>query len=207
VSEIDTETLMECHKPNSKPYGLSYGMWTVEWWRWAMSIPKSKNPLIDNSGKYADINQPDKVWFLAGRFGSEDQGFPHRKCTIPAGKSILFPVINCEANSVEYPELKTEQDLLDHVSKDLNSIVRKECFANGHRILPQRVRSDPIIFLLSVNEELDGLDRGCHDIPSTADGYWVFLRPPAPGTYNIEFVGTCENGRLSSGASYEIRIA
>jgi hypothetical protein len=54
---------------------------------------------------------------------------------------------------------------------------------------------------------LDGLDRGCHDIPSTADGYWVFLRPPAPGTYNIEFVGTCENGRLSSGASYEIRIA
>lgn len=171
-----------------------------------MSIPRSQNPLIDYSGKYAGVNQPDKVWLLAGRFGSEDSDFPRRKCIIPVGRSILFPVINCEANSVEYPQLKTELDLLDHVSRDLDSIVKRECIVNAQRVTPERVRSDPIIFPLTVNKELDGLDSGYHDIPSAADGYWVFLKPPPPGNYDIEFIGTCENGRLSSGATYEIRV-
>ena len=201
-----TETLAECHEVDSKPYGLSYGMWTVEWWRWAMSIPRLQNPLLDPSGMYAGINQPDRVWFLAGKFGSEDFDFPRRKCIIPLGRSILIPVINCEANSVEYPQLKTDQDLLCHVSKDLDSIVKRECFVNSHRIIPERVRSDPVIFTLTVNHELDGLDTGCHNIPSAADGYWVFLKPLPHGDYDIEFFGTCENGRLSAGAAYEIRI-
>ena len=28
----------------SKPYGLSYGDWSVRWWKWLLSIPKSDNP-------------------------------------------------------------------------------------------------------------------------------------------------------------------
>jgi hypothetical protein len=203
---MKTEFLIESYEIDSNPYGFSYGRWTVEWWRWAMSSPRSQNPLMDKSGEYSHVNQPEKVWFLAGRFGSQDLDHPHRKCTIPAGRSVLFPVINCEANSIEYPHLKTERDLLDHVTQDLDSIVERKCIVNSQLVIPVRVRSDPVIFSLSVSPDLEGLDSGFNDIPSTADGYWVFLKPLMRGYYDIDFVGKCEYGRLSSGASYKIKI-
>ena len=39
-----------------------------------------------------------------------------------------------------------------------------------------------------------------------SDGYWVFLKPLPRGKYNIQFEGSYEYGRLSSGAHYEISI-
>ena len=126
--------------------------------------------------------------------------------TVPFGKSILIPVINYEANSFEYPELRTEQDLLDNVSRHMDGIVLKECLMNDQLITPQRVPSDPKMFPLSVNEDLDGTDNG-RDTLASADGYWVFLKPLPRGKYQLTFRGSCESGRLSSGANYVVTIA
>ena len=41
----------------------------VKWWRWAVSSPINENPIVDNSGKYAGINQAGPVWYLAGTPG------------------------------------------------------------------------------------------------------------------------------------------
>ena len=41
---------------------------------------------------------------------------------------------------------------------------------------------------------------------ATADGYWIFLKPLPRGVYTIRFEGSCEFGRLNSGAVYEIEI-
>ena len=194
------------YEAEDKPYGQSYGSWTVKWWQWAMSAPKHVNPVLDQTGRFAEVNQPLGVWFLAGKFGSENSGPPKRRCTIPEGRSILFPVINCEANSFEYPELGTEEELLDHVSRDTSTILTKSCLINGLGIPPQRVKSDPTIFLLSVSEDLEGKDKGQKDIRSVADGYWIFLKPLPRGKYELVFSGSCENGRLNSGAHYEVNV-
>jgi hypothetical protein len=50
------------------------------------------NPIVDNTGKHAGINQGGPVWFLAGTPG--DNKIPIRKCIVPYGKALLFPVIN-----------------------------------------------------------------------------------------------------------------
>jgi hypothetical protein len=204
-SLFQEEKAITYYKRDSKVYGLNYGQWTVKWWQWALSFPKSINPIIDPVGKFANIKQPDKVFFLAGKFGSREQAFPRRKCSVSFGKSILFPVINYEANSFEYPELRTEQDLLENVSRHMDDIVLKECLINNQTIAPQRIHSDPKLFPLSINEDLDGLDRG-RDTLACADGYWVFLKPLPRGRYEINFRGSCENGILSSGANYVLTI-
>jgi hypothetical protein len=206
VTEKNLYSQISWYTSESYPYGLSYGGWTVKWWQWLLSTPKSCNPLMDQSGENADINQPAKhVWFLAGKLGSEDKNLPLRNCNIPVGRSILFPVINCEANLIEFPELKTKEALIDHVVNDENTIVEKTCILNGIPIDVQRVKSDPEIFEVSLNDDNVFNVNGGNTI-ACADGYWVFLRPPPRGEYELSFRGSCENGRLCSGANYKLKI-
>jgi hypothetical protein len=188
------------------PYGETYGQWTVRWWQWFFSIPKSESPITDPSGENADAYQQfSNVFFLVGKLPSEDRMLPNRTCKVREHMAILFPVINCEANALEYPELDTDSALEKHVKKDEDSIVLRECYMNGERIPAQRVRSDPTIFELEIKEDNvvnapKGITR------ASADGYWVFLKPLAVGRYEILFRGSCEFGRLYSGASYNIQV-
>jgi hypothetical protein len=197
----------EYYLASSLPFGFTYGQWTVTWWRWALSTSKSVNPVLDESGRYASIGQPEKfVWFLSGRFGTEGTNFPKRFCTVPVGRSILFPVINYEANSLEYPELITEGDLVENVRKVEDTITKKECIVDGTRIEAQRVESDPLIFDLDINENSPLNTAKLGHTLAAADGYWVFLRPLHPGDHFISFEGSCEKGKLRSGAIYHIHI-
>lgn len=206
VTDKNSHSYISWFASDSSPYGLSYGEWTVKWWQWLLSTPRSYSPLIDQSGEHAAINQPtEHVWFLAGKLGSEDKNLPFRSCSIPVGRSILFPVVNCEANPIEYPELKTKEALIDHVVKDENTIVEKTCILNDIPIDVQRVRSDPEIFEVNLNHDNIFKVNGGNTI-ACADGYWVFLKPLPPGEYRLSFQGSCENGRLCSGANYQLKI-
>ena len=202
-----TKYSVEFFGADSKPYGKTYGQWTVDWWRWALSAPKSMNPVVDRAGEYATVNQPTSdVWFLAGKFGDETKDFPNRQCAIPMDRAILFPVVNCLANPLEYPELKTEQEIIDYVSNDEDAIVKKECFLNGERMPIERVKSDPLAFSLTISKDnAIGIKDGGSTI-AAADGYWVFLKPLPKGEYILRFAGSCENGKLNSGANYYLRV-
>lgn len=192
---------------DSHPYGLTYGQWTVKWWQWFLSTPKAVNPVLDESGKFASVNQPRKdVWFLAGKVGNEDKNIPNRFCMMPSGRSILFPVINCEVNSLEFPELTTEQDLVEHVKRDENTIITKECAIDGRPIPVQRVKSDPTIFKVKINEDNVYDLKGGGITLASGDGYWVFLKPLSLGNHFISFRGSCEKGKLNSGANYRLKV-
>jgi hypothetical protein len=190
---------------DSAPYGKTYGNWTVEWWRWVLAIPKSINPVLDRTGEYAGVDQQNKdVLFLTGKLADEDRNVPNRFCTISAKRSILFPVINCESNQLEHPELRTHQDIIERVKRDEDTIINKECFVDGKRIPAQRVKSDPTIFELSmVTDNLFNV-KGGESTYASSDGYWVFLKPLPIGKHVISFKGSCEYGRLNSGAIYHL---
>src|SRR5262249_9553846 len=70
--------------------GKSYAQWAAAWWQWGLAAPKDKNPIADKTGEFAALGQAGPVWFLAGTFG----GKVTRKCSVPAGKAIFFPVLN-----------------------------------------------------------------------------------------------------------------
>jgi hypothetical protein len=189
---------------DSTPYGETYGTWTVKWWKWFLLTPKSINP---GTGEYAYVNQQSKdILFLAGKLADEDRNLPHRFCTISTKTSILFPVINCAPNSLEYPELKTHQDLIERAKRDEDTIIKKECSVNGKRIPAQRVKSDPLIFELRINEDNAFNVKGGGNTYASADGYWVFLKPLPIGKHTISFQGSCEYGKLNSGANYRLQV-
>jgi hypothetical protein len=202
------------YEKESKPYGLTYGEWTVKWWKWVLLTPAANNPLKDESGVHWNIAQPSSdVYFLAGCVPEIDNGshrsdkrFPHRNIKMPYGRSILFPVLNCEANSLEYPKLTTHEGLLEHVHKDINSIRKRDAFINGIRLDPVRVQSDPLFFRLTMVEDNIFRVQNPNSTDIIADGYWIFLKPLPRGSYTIQMQGSCEFGRLKSGADYELEI-
>jgi hypothetical protein len=101
----------------SKPYGKSWEEWSAIWWQWCSTEPLASNPVADKTGRFCNKNQNDpNVWFLAGTFG----GKAERTCTIPAGKAILFSIINNLISYAEYNHLKTESELRSYAESDLD---------------------------------------------------------------------------------------
>jgi hypothetical protein len=47
VTAVDSN--ISVFPPGSKPYGLTYGQWSIKWFQWALSIPNDKNPINDDS--------------------------------------------------------------------------------------------------------------------------------------------------------------
>jgi hypothetical protein len=196
---------LEFYGAEARPRGKSFGEWTVKWWQWVYSIPRDNNPISDSTGDLSEVGQSDQVWFLGGKPADESCEVPVRSCKIPSGLPILFPVINCEANNIEFPSLD-ERGLIENVTTHMELIRSKDCYINGAQIPVQHVRSDPVIFNIAVtHDNVFGL-KGAGNTTASADGYWVFLKPLRKGNYLVSFSGSCSGGVRRSGAEYHLQV-
>lgn len=198
----------EYFTPDSKPYGLTYGQWTVKWWNWALSIPREINPVFDDSGEFATVSQKDpNVFFLAGTF---DGATVQRRCTVPSGKAVLFPVMNYEVNPIEYANLKTETEMIREVIRDQDDIINLEATIDGKRVPFYRIRSDPPVFPLTISRDLiesKEVPKGAKTIAEAAsDGYWIFLKHLSKGEHRIFFAGSCSSGIRNVRATYNVTV-
>ena len=92
------------------PFSKSWESWAATWCRWMLSIPREKNPCIDKTGEFCSVDQNDKnVWFLAGTFGNV--AAVKRRCRVPLGKALFFPLLVKEDSFAEDLDLNTEEDL------------------------------------------------------------------------------------------------
>jgi hypothetical protein len=204
--KIESQTV-QFFTPLEKPYGLSYGKWTVKWWEWAFSAPTSISPLLDDDGTNAAVNQSGPVWFLAGTIAEnfDPRKVVNRKCTLPDDKSIIFPVINYEMNPLENPEFGIQSDLIEHVRTDIDDIVTKDAVVDMETIPTFRIQSDPASFTLSIESDNGlGVPAGVTNI--AADGYWVFLKPLSVGKHEIYFHGSCAAGTRCTAVNYHIEV-
>src|SRR3954453_19046549 len=86
--------------PDSIVAGQSIADWTAAWWTWALQAPDSTNPLTDPDGRFAHVQNNGPVFFIAGNTAT-------RSFTVPAGKPILFPLINFfDVESVPFDDPK-----------------------------------------------------------------------------------------------------
>ena len=177
----------------------------MKWWQWFVAIPAKKNPGADETGENAGIDQSHRnVWFLAGTFGGKTV---ERECLVPEDRSILFPVINYEMNTLEKPELKTESELIKHVVADQDDILNLDAVVDGQKIPIYRIRSDPSFFSITAPKDNAVLIPHGGTTRATADGFWVFLKPLPPGEHSIYFSGSCSSGIRNVKANYHITIA
>jgi hypothetical protein len=188
---------------DEKPYGIAFGQWTVRWWKWLLSFPKSINPATDENGKDSSLNQCGPVWFLAGTFGENKAA--RRKCAIPRGKCVLFPVINYEVNFLEKPEITSDEELVKDVVDDQNDIINIVAELDDEKVLVYRVQSDPKLFHVDLPAE-NCLDLSVSRVKIASDGYWVFLKPLSTGVHKIFFHGSCSGGIRTCTAFYDLTI-
>lgn len=121
--------------PDYHAYGKTLGEWSAAWWQWAAAIPTDVNPLLDETGENCDLDQSGPVWFLAGTPG----GAAERECTIPAGKAVLFPILNllffnCPDEDVSEAEIRA---VLEFLTIELQHDRRRA--PRGSRHLPDSV--------------------------------------------------------------------
>lgn len=170
---------------SSKVYGLTYADWTTMWWQWLLSKPLNTNPAGDTTGVRCSLGQSGPVWFLAGTLG----GAAERSCTIPAGKAILFPILNAECSYTEYPNLRTQSDLASCAKSIADTITNQHLRIDGVDVQGlQNYRVKSPLFTINFPEgNIYGVKAG--PTQGYGDGYYVFLPPLTPGKHDIEFTG------------------
>jgi hypothetical protein len=177
--------------------GKTYEQWSEKWWKWALSIPTPRNPILDENGKNGSIGQSGSVWFLSGTFYGKTGVV--RTSTIPAGKALFFPIFNV----IAYAEngVLSQKDIAD--SKEfIDNVTVKEVRIDGKKLKNLdkfRVRSKVFVVKLPENNIL-GIPAG--PTPSLSDGYWMMLKPLPEGKHAIYIHG----GTKFQGSTIETEV-
>ena len=185
-----TSSQIAVFSADSKPYGLTYSEWTAKWWQWSYSVPKDVNPAYDDSGKYCAEGQSGLVWFLTSTYKHPVD----RYCTIPAGKAILFTILNSECSYAEFHELKTEKQLRQCSKEMQDSVTQVQASVDGISIKDlDKYRTESPLFSFTLPEN-NILGLHAHiTTQSVSDGNWVFLKPLSMGKHIIYFKGGLRN--------------
>lgn len=171
--------------PGSQPLGKTYGDWTALWYRWALGVPAAQSPLLDTTGDRAAVGQSGPVWFLAGTAG--DPPIAERVCTVPAGKTILYPIVNVVG--VVGVDAPTDGEVLRGTQLWVNYVSELETTVDGVELQGLwNYRFATGFFDLTV--PADGIwpqYAGTHR--AYAEGYWIMLEPLPPGPHEVHFRG------------------
>lgn len=176
---------IETYPINSKPCGRSWQEWVQLWWQWCYADNIDESPANDNDGRLCSKNQKhSQVWFLAGTFGTSVK----RRCLLPLGRSILFPILNDIISYATDSHLKDEKEMSTYAKADLDETrtlyVKVDEFELGN-LKDYRVQTK--LFEITLPPERHG---ECpRRTQAVSDGYWVFLKPLPVGNHVIHFIG------------------
>lgn len=190
------------YENDSKPYGIPYVKWIVFWWKWLISIARPSNPALDDIGEFCGLSQSNRhVWFLAGTFG----GSVNRSCTIPYGKAILLPIINCEFSFADEPSIKTERELERRCRIEIDKIGPMYSSLNGEAIDVRNCRVQSRCFSVKMIPD-NCLCGVIGETKMASDGYWLFIKPLPRGYHVLTSFGSCLAGRVKIGSTYRLFI-
>jgi hypothetical protein len=187
---------------NSSPMGRTYSDWCMLWWKWLLTIERSKNPAYDMTGRNAYINQDDpNVFFLCQTF-ELSRLFPLRRVKIPHKKKLFLPILNWISYRNE--ENQSEETLKSEAAERMDEIGWLEFYVNEESIidnLSQFRVSTSMFEVILPKDNLLGVNPGLTTVVS--DGYWLFLESTLK-ELRIRSFGSCSSGVTEIGANYEI---
>lgn len=151
------------------------------WWQWAYASKKEINPVQDLTGKNCHQGQGGSVWYLAGGFGSSKI---QRKCSIPAGKYIFFPVINM-AHWKPIDAVLSCDEAKEYAALNNNRLISIDIE------LDSKKASNPAHSRMSSNQCFNIFSRMPGEkydaYPSATDGFWIMLKPLSKGSHILKF--------------------
>lgn len=182
---------------------------SIEWWKWAESIPKPSNPILAPSGRYdASIGQSGDVWFLAGTFNTIGVV---RTVEIPAGKALFIPIFNVVAFKDDTPDFNTKEQRRKAAEAYIDQVTVHKVKLDDKKLDNYRVESKPFEFTNFPTDDYLGLSSLTlqRPIPAVSDGYWIMLKPLPVGKHTIIIDGKAEfpdGSKVETQVTYNIKI-
>ena len=173
----------------------SFKQLSAQWWQWALSIPTSENPQLDATGEDCVVGQRGEVWFLAGILGG---GTATRTCSVPAGKSLFFPVANSvffdSPNVCQGPESIPIEEMRAAIAAFIDEVTNIGVEVDGEAIDSIHRVGRSIVYAVALPEENvfdapcapEGVPAGIYS-PTVDDGLYVRLNPLEVGNHTLHF--------------------
>jgi len=173
-----------------------------------MSASDEENPVSDLTGSNCSVGQRGTVWFLAGGFGSTKV---RRVCTIPAGRTLFFPVINMaywpRQGNAAYTcaQAKAAAAVNNNAAIDLFAELDGVAIES---IKQHRVSSEDCFDIFS---RVPSGRRPYNGYPAATDGYWLLVQPLSKGRHILKFGGKYNRsssayGRMLQDIEYELVV-
>jgi hypothetical protein len=185
---------------NENAYGNTYGEWSAQWWQWLQSIPKAVHPLADTTGANCAQQQSGPVFYLVG-VGAFNSPPITRRCTVPAGKALFFPILNSiwgagqgDCVPTANPPVACNLAVLRGLAAGSMDSVALKAVIDGEPVdnLPQQRVQSPVL-TVTFPADTTGAPEGTY-APNVSDGYWLLLAPLSAGKHTIYFKGAVTDG-------------
>jgi hypothetical protein len=167
---------------------------SAEWWQWALSIPVSESPHLDETGEKCLVGQRGAEWFLGGNI---EEGPFTLTCTVPEGTALFSPVttymgFNSPNLCGQGPQSIPVEDMRAHTAAFIDGTTELSVKVDGEPIEDIR-RAQSNVFAVALPEEnvfdeqcaeSGGMPAGIYS-PAVADGYYVRLNPLEVGNHTV----------------------
>jgi hypothetical protein len=166
----------------------------------------SKLRLSQFKGPLHSVGQVGRVWFIGGSF---EKTSGERTCTVPPGTSLFFPLVNDGAFAFlsDPPEQRTEQFLRATAACDATRVTAE---IDGVPVNDpeQYFEQSPLFEIQLPTDNVFGRTESDAPqlllSPSVDSGYYLFLRPLAPGEHSIKWSAQC--GAIEQNFTYIITV-
>lgn len=192
---------------------------SAQWWQWALSIPAPVNPLAEGTAQGVDVGsrcmvgQRGSVWFLAGTLVG---GTVSRKCSVPAGVTLFFPVVNSvQVNTpgICYQDAAlTVPEMRANVAPFIDGVTKLTVTLDGTAVKAmRRVRSEPFAAALPADNLFvpycgpGGQPAGVYS-PGVDDGYYVRLEGLKPGPHTLQFTALNPSAGFDLNMTYQLDV-
>ena len=189
------------------------------WTQWVMALPYSTGPINDPTGAACASGQQGDLWFLAGTAG----GSAERTCDVPADRQLVFPLLNwfCAFFPELYPDDEAVAQGVSEMVGAIGSLPDGVCELtlklDGVDLLADLDAANDLfgytddVFEVEANDDhfasAEGFAGGT--IPAITAGYYVRIKPLAPGDHVLEFGGSlCTDGEVefSTHTYYDLHV-
>jgi len=168
------------------------------WYQYIYSVPQTQNPLLDDTGANAHVNQSGPVFYLVGKVdnGSGQPISVERSVTVSDDKYLFFPLININTDNVFEASPKTIDQLTADAKANIDGVSALHASIDSVDVpdlFSHREQSPPFDYVLPDDNiyAFFGATVPAGTVsPAVADGYWLMVAPLAPGLHDINFGGT-----------------
>lgn len=220
VTVADNGLMSQIIAPDFVIAGRTYGEWSAAWWQWALSIPASSHPLFDKGD--CTTGQSGQVFFLGGKFcvlgdKSCNASLAKRKCTVPRGRNLFFPIVNAEDSVAEEiangTGLRTINELRTLLQGVIDGTASLEVDLDGKSLKDlSGIRAQSSVFGYTLPDDNlfkasgENVGAGVY-FPAVDEGVYVMLQPLLPGSHLLHFTGSFPAFSFSFNITYQLTVS